>query len=279
MTDREDLHLLAGAYALGALDESEREDFERYLLTSEEARAEVASLSDTAVMLGLATEPASPPPALKANLMAQIAATPQLQALPETDVPGADETETTLPEADDRSDPAALSGTHAVRPGSAAKVQRRWYSRPATLRVAAAVVVALFIGGGVVNLLNSNAQQSQSQEASSVTEISAASDSQHASSSVVGGGTATLIWSNKLQRSVVVLDKLPSLPAGKTYELWYIAGSDIRSAGTFAAADSGKTVQVLKGTMTDGDTVGITVEPAGGSQQPTTKPVAAIPTA
>jgi anti-sigma-K factor RskA len=262
VSDRDDLHLLAGAYALGALNNSEREDFEEYLLTSEEARAEVASLSDTAVMLGLATEPITPPPALKASLMAQIAATPQLSAAGE--------------EAE-RSNVTALFGTNPVRSASSSKVQRRWYARPATFLIAAAAVIAIFVGGNVVNLVSSNTQQSQ--QASSVTEISSASDSQHASSSVEGGGKATLIWSNKLQKSVVVFDKLSALPADKTYQVWYVAGSETKSAGTFSAADSGKTVKVLTGKMTDGDTVGITVEPAGGSKQPTTTPVAAIPTA
>jgi anti-sigma-K factor RskA len=257
----DELHLLAGAYALGALDEAEREDFENYLLTSEEARAEVASFTDTAVMLGMATAPVTPPASLKANLMAQIAVTPQL---PRTEVES------------ELSNVTSIFDAHPVLT-TRKKVQRRWYARPATFLVAAAAAVAIFLGSSAAISFNNQAQQSQ--QASSVTEISAASDSQHASSTMPGGGKVTLIWSNKLKRSVVVAEKMPALPSSKTYELWYIAGSDIRSAGTFSASDSGKTVQVLKGDMTDGDTVGITVEPAGGSKQPTTRPVAAIPTA
>jgi anti-sigma-K factor RskA len=34
---------------------------------------------------------------------------------------------------------------------------------------------------------------------------------------------------------------------------------------------------VLQGDLAKGDTVGITVEPNGGSKQPTSKPVVAIP--
>ena len=81
MSDRDELHLLTGAYALGALQGEEKEEFEAYLLTSEEARAEVASLSDTAVAIGLASVPEAPPAALKSRLMAQLSQTPQLPAL------------------------------------------------------------------------------------------------------------------------------------------------------------------------------------------------------
>ncbi len=256
MNDREGLHLLAGAYALGALDETERKEFEAYLATSEEERAEVASFGDTAVVLGLATEPVSPPPSLRASLLAQVASTPQLAPLePETE--GA--------------------AVFPMPDGRAARARRRWYARPATIMLAAAAAIAIFVGGTVIASVNASIRQSQ--QAMSITRISAASDSQHVSAAVAGGGTATLIWSDDLGRSAVVVSKLPVLPSGKTYELWYIAGSRVTPAGTFRPAADGSMAQMLTGRMSEGDTVGITVEPAGGSTSPTTKPVVAIPTA
>ncbi len=261
MTNREELHLLAGAYALGALDENERTDFERYLQTSEEARAEVATFADTAVMLGLATEPVKPPASLRASILAQIATTPQLPVLREQ------------PE---RSNVTSIFDAKPVTAASA-RAQRPWYTRPATFLVAAAAVIAIFVGTGVVNYVNTTTQQQQ--QAMSVTRISAAADSQHASSTVTGGGKVTVIWSLKLRRSAIVMSELPTLPASKTYELWYIAGTDIRPAGTFVPQSDGSIATVLSGKMDDGDTIGITIEPAGGSKKPTTKPVVAIPTA
>jgi anti-sigma-K factor RskA len=259
MNAHDDLHLLAGAYALGALDEKERTDFEAYLETSEEARAELASFTDTAVMLGLASEPVEPPPSLKASLMAQVAATPQLPAT----------------QRDEEADRGAT--IFSMAEARTKRLQRRWYARPSTLLAAAAAVIAIFVGGNVVAYVNTDTQQSQ--QAMSITQISAAADSQHASAAVAGGGKATLIWSNKLERSAVVMSGLPALPSGKTYELWYIAGSDATPAGTFQPGSNGSLAQVLKGKMTDGDTIGVTVEPAGGSSKPTTEPVVAIPTA
>lgn len=68
---------------------------------------------------------------------------------------------------------------------------------------------------------------------------------------------------------------MTALPSGKTYQLWYINGSSIKSAGTVQATSNDVT-QVLQGDLKQGDTVGVTVEPAGGSRQPTTKPIVAI---
>ena len=48
-------------------------------------------------------------------------------------------------------------------------------------------------------------------------------------------------------------------------------------AGTFDVA-GGETWRVLEGSFTPGTVVGITVEPAGGSPQPTTDPIVAIET-
>ena len=289
MTDREELHLLSGAYALNALEGEEKARFEAYLLTSEEARAEVASLSDTAVLIGLASDSVAPPADLKARLMAQIAVTPQLAPLPAarptlTAVP-AGSTETPTSQSMAQQDGAA----EAIRTASlgtpsrtATKAASRWagthwYTRPASILVAAAAAVALFVGGNILGLSAANESQ---QQASAISAIVSASDSQQAKADVAGGGKATFVWSVGLRQSAVVIDKLPKLAGGKTYELWYIdKGSKATPAGTFDAASSGTTVSVLSGAMSEGDTLGITVEPSGGSKTPTTAPIVAVPSA
>jgi anti-sigma-K factor RskA len=278
MIDREELHLLSGAYALNALEGEEKERFEAYLLTSEEARAEVASLSDTAVLIGGSTEPVEPPADLKARLMAQIAVTPQLG--PVTARPTLSAVPDQPAESDSERDAAAAS-IRAASVGTSsragAKAAARWYTRPATILVAAAAAIALFVGGNILGLSTANQAQ---QQASALSAIVASSDSQSARASVSGGGKATFVWSAELRRSAVVIDKLPALGAGKTYELWYIdSKSNATPAGTFDAAASGATVRVLDGKMTGGDTLGITVEPSGGSNTPTTAPIVAVPSA
>jgi anti-sigma factor RsiW len=68
-----DIHALSGAYALDALNDLERAEFDRHLATCESCRAEVASLRDAAGHLADAS--AAPPPA---HLRAQVLAGAQL---------------------------------------------------------------------------------------------------------------------------------------------------------------------------------------------------------
>ncbi len=73
----EDLHHLAAAYALNALDEIERREFEAHYPTCAICSAEVADYRETAALL--AESVAVPPPAdLKARLMAEIGDTRQI---------------------------------------------------------------------------------------------------------------------------------------------------------------------------------------------------------
>jgi Anti-sigma-K factor rskA len=117
-----------------------------------------------------------------------------------------------------------------------------------------------------------------SQQADALAAITTASDVQRAHASVSTGGTATLVWSLHLQKSALIGKGLKVLPAGKTYELWYINAAGAVPAGLFES-DGKSTLQVLSGRMAKGDTVGVTVEPSGGSKAPTTKPVVAIASA
>ncbi|HEV7742233.1 MAG TPA: anti-sigma factor, partial [Pseudolysinimonas sp.] len=104
-------------------------------------------------------------------------------------------------------------------------------------------------------------------------------DYQRETVDVTGGGSATLVWSVALQRSALLVDGLTGLPAGSTYELWYIDTNGATPAGTFDVGDDGKHSIVLAGSMDAGDTIGVTVEPSGGSKTPSTDPIIVVPTA
>jgi anti-sigma-K factor RskA len=47
----------------------------------------------------------------------------------------------------------------------------------------------------------------------------------------------------------------------------------IRRAGLLPAPTAGRTAPVLASGLITGDSVGVTVEPAGGTSQPTTSPI------
>lgn len=79
----ENLHLLAGAYALDALSTDERAFYERHLAACEPCRHEVEDYRRTAATLAkVAAEP--PPPELRAVVLAAADRTRQLSPLPDT---------------------------------------------------------------------------------------------------------------------------------------------------------------------------------------------------
>jgi anti-sigma-K factor RskA len=253
----------SGSYVLNAMDEAERTEFENQLAGSQQLRNEVTELTDTAVLLGLAAEPVTPSSALKQNIMARLSQTPQLEPEPLAPV-------RTL-----RAVPAL-----PVEPIATVtlKAQLRWYQRPALGIVAAAAAVVLIAGGVVgTNVAIQGAQSSQ--QASALSSIESASDSQRAQASVSTGGTVTLVWSLHLGKSALIGKNLKVLPSDKTYELWYIDSSGKPTSAGLFESDGKSTLQALNGHMKQGDTVGVTVEPAGGSKAPTTKPVVAIASA
>ena len=272
-TEGENPGELAGAYALHALDAEDTAAYEAHLENSEQARIEAAELSDTAVALGLAAAPVQPSAGLRASLMAQLAATPQLAPR------AADQTQTTDVPAPS-TDPAPVHGTAPERtaPERTAASERarlRWFQRPVGVLAAAAAAVALFAGGTFVGQ-SLESDQFEQEQAAGLVQITAAADTQRASATTADGQEATLVWSAERGLSALLIDDLPALSADQDYQLWYIGGSGAVSAGTLDSSGTGTVWRVLDGSLTVGDTIGVTVEPKGGSEQPTSDPILAI---
>jgi hypothetical protein len=83
-----------------------------------------------------------------------------------------------------------------------------------------------------------------------------------------------LVYSGTLEASVLVWDQLPALDPETVYELWYV-GDDARPAGLLRpGSDSGSLL--LEGEWSAGERVGITIEPAAGSEHPTAEPIAML---
>ena len=61
---------------------------------------------------------------------------------------------------------------------------------------------------------------------------------------------------------------LPAIGTNEIYEIWLIGESGPVPSGLFAPDDDGK-AQVLVEGVAPGQLIGVTVEPAGGSPQPT----------
>lgn len=252
-THDDDVNNMTGAFALNALSAEERSAVEAHLGESESMQKEVAEMRETASFLGRAVTPVEPSASLKLNLMALVASTPQ--------VPEALASVSALPRE------KSTSPTTSER-----RAQSRWFRRPVTTFAAAVASVALVIGGVAVanTIMDADAKLAQTNQ---LVAINASNDFQQASVDFTGGGHAKLVWSVELGSSALLMDGLALLPSDKTYQLWYIDAAGARSAGTFAAAGNGPTWRVLDGTLAKGNTVGVTVEPSGGSTSPTTDPI------
>jgi anti-sigma factor RsiW len=72
--------------------------------------------------------------------------------------------------------------------------------------------------------------------------------------------------------AVLVVSRLGRAPEGKTYEIWVIAGGRPAPAGLFAGADQ-RDVVLLQHRVPRGAQIAVTVERAGGVDQPTTEPL------
>jgi len=263
--DRRDAALETGAYALDALEAEELAAFEEALASdrpgADELRAEATGLRDTAVALGAAVPAEEPGAGLRARILAAAAATPQL-----------------APEAELESDVEVLTPSAPERPrlvglpGGAERAPRpaRRSVRSAIGMLAAAAAVA--IGIATTPLLTST-------PAYAMSELASAADAQSATVSLEGGGSAVLVWSGERAASMLVVDGLAPLEAEQVYELWYIRDGAAHPAGLFSISAAGLTAAMLEGEMHAGDTIGVTVEPAGGSEAPTTTPVVVIASA
>ena len=74
---RHELHLLTGSYALDALPPDEQAEFDKHLAQCPSCAQEVRGLRETAARLALATA-VSPPPQLRAGVLAAVPRTRQL---------------------------------------------------------------------------------------------------------------------------------------------------------------------------------------------------------
>jgi anti-sigma-K factor RskA len=67
---------------------------------------------------------------------------------------------------------------------------------------------------------------------------------------------------------------LEPAPADATYQVWLVNDGGFTSLGTFEPEPDGSMEMRGDGIDPTGSTIGITVEPVGGSDQPTSPPVA-----
>ena len=262
-----DLHHLSGAYAVDALDDGERALFEQHLAGCADCRAEVAELSATAHSLSALTEE-DPPPALRAAVLSGISQVRPLPPLAGDDTrmapsgpatanrhPGSEPTVGAAPEEQDEG-----------RRATVIPLRRR----ASTWFAAAAAAAVITVGGLVWSPWSSPA------DTSPVAQVVAAEDAVRVSRTQ-GSLTADLAYSRDLGQAAISVAGLPPAPEGKDYQLWYVGADETaRSAGLLTAGSDGRGELLLEGDANAAAAVGMTLEPAGGSRQPTTEPIVVL---
>lgn len=268
-------HGMTGAWALNALDSEEREQMLRYLEEDPEAAAEALSFEETAGELASSLPPLAPRPELKAAVMARIATTRQLSPLPETDEP-ADGTDV----ADAGPAPAAPAEVVPLERYRASVRRNRWAAVAATLLLVTTIVgVGLWNGERAAQQevrasleAMASQQASNEEERAVISMIMGSEDLSHLTVPSRDGGSLQLMYSREQQAMIVQAAGLPALAEDETYQLWMIDGDDIGSAGLLEGPDAARTHQ---GPIPEDVTLGLTIEPAGGSLQPSMDPLAA----
>lgn len=223
MTD--DVHHLAAAYALDAVDPLERRRFEAHYLDCGECRLEVVGFRAVAAELAAATD-VPPPAALKGRVLAEAANTRQLAP--------------------------PVAATPPLR-------------RRAALLVAAAAALVTVVGSA---LLAGDAIE-QRNRAEELASVVAAPDSRIVALEGEPGATLRVVWSPSAGGAVVLGAGLRDPGDDLVYELWALTDDGPVSAGVFEPDEQGEVRGVLELPAQPEGGWGVTIEPDGGSPQPT----------
>ncbi|MFD6165655.1 anti-sigma factor domain-containing protein [Oerskovia sp. NPDC060287] len=230
---------LLAAYALDAVDDLDRRVVERLLASDADARRE---LDEHHAVVAAFTVDADPPASLRDAVLGRVASTPQVAA------PGA--------------------GRGDARPGGPARAPRRW--------VVVAAVAAAVAAVAVPTTLAVQARQEQVRlqtQADAVASMLADPAAEIVRGEMVGGGDASALVSG--DRVLFSVTDLPQAGAAEDYQLWLVEGEGMVSAGVFDARD-GSAALLVDAAGSAG--VAVTLEPAGGSPQPTSDPLVVLET-
>ena len=245
--------------------------------------------SETAALLGAALRPVDPPTAIRASLLETIAREPQTERV--------DQAEGTVEE--DAGDRDALGGSDRDSNGDGdgdgdgdsvgsevlsldAHRRRRSAWRTGLLRAAAAVVlvgVGIGVGRWSVRGAVDEAMDSMASSMASTqhyAHLNQAQDVQRVTDTMPDGHVATLTWSRDMSMTALTLPAaMKESASGRSLQVWLKEGETTTSLGVYDPRD-GAGFSFLDVMPKPGQQIVITMEPAGGSAQPTTPPLVTL---
>jgi anti-sigma-K factor RskA len=241
-----DIHALAGAYVLDAVDDLERAAFTRHLAECSSCATEVDEMQEAAARLADGTW-SVPPPRLRTEVLAAVSRTRQLP-------PG-------IPVAPERD--AGVS---------------RW--RRFTAGAAAAGILAAGAGAATYAIQEQRVREQTAiaaqaeQERARTQAILTAPDVVVKSTAMAGGGRLTVASSASRNAGVVLVAAAVAPASDQALQLWTLRGATPKDAGVLAAG-SASGVRIVDG-LPGNTAFAVTLEPAGGSPAPTRPPIGSI---
>jgi anti-sigma-K factor RskA len=229
---------LKDAYALGALPDDERATVEAYLALHPERQAEIDDMVGIAGLLALAPPEQEPPADLRRKLMQVVE-------------------------------------SESVRPRAAESPTSSWFGWLGGLRNvalgAAAVLVVGLLSWNV--LLQGDVQELRGQ----VEEARSANEAQQTREIALGGtwaeqGARAEVTALKDDRAILVVEDMPSMPEDRTGQVWVIRGEKPEPSGLLEPSGN-MAATAITTPLRGADAIAVTVEPAGGSDAPTSDPV------
>jgi anti-sigma factor RsiW len=268
-----EIHDLAPAYALDALDATEQEEFELHLAGCADCRREVAELRETASDLVLSGSAPPPPPELRAAVLAGIVGVEQLAPTPGRPRRAMASSETDDPEP--AAVPATRGGDSAVDELALRRASRR--ARVLSVLVAAVTVVALALGGVVYSLAGQSqappvAEPPVTQGPQVDPSLLGAPDAKILKKTLTNGAQVAFVVSKRENRAAFVSTDLPLPGVGNEYHLWTLKGDTVVRPDSTLPGGTNQ-VQLFTGPIDDSSALAVNIEPAGSKPQAPTTPV------
>jgi anti-sigma-K factor RskA len=250
MMNNERFEDLKDAYVLDALPEEEKREFEEFLASHPERQAEIEELGAVAGLLAFSPHELEPTEELRERVMEVVEA----EAAPRHD-------------------------------GEQSLLARLWQfvgARGLALGATALLLVGLLSWNlllqGKVDELQGDVQSSQTRVQDLQAQVEDAQDQpqlEQKPTIQLGGswadqGANAEVASLDKNQVILVGENMPSVPKDRTCQIWVIKGEVPKPSGLFQP-DGNMTATPITTPIRQADTIAVTVEPAGGSEQPTSE--------